>query len=125
MKVMLGHAPSEDFILELGVSERDLLRRHRVRLVVEKVTPDGRNALCVAGQFRSRFLRQDLDVEEVVDICHTALSSLYRVGLSPLIGAVDRQLLVGLKKVDPNDPYHLRSALMVAGLTMVVPTHHH
>ncbi len=113
---------SLDLLNQLRDAEHSLLRQHHVRLRVDKVTSDGRNALCVASQVRSRFLRQDLAAEEIIAACHGALSTLHRVGLNPLIGTVPRTTFAGLQKPDPNDPFLLRSALHAAGFeTMLRP----
>jgi len=106
---------SLDLLDQLRTAEHDLLRQHYVRLRVNKVTADGRNAMCVACQVQSRFLRQDLKAEEIVAACQAALSTLHRVGLNPLIGTVPRQTFAGLEEPDPNDPFLLRSALSAAG----------
>lgn len=117
---MEGPIPYADLLVQLRCAEELLLKRHLVRLCVHKITSDGCNALCVAGQVRSRFLRRDLGPVEVVDVCHTALSTLHRVGLRPLVATVRREALAGLQPPDPGNPFMLRTALHAAGLGAIM-----
>lgn len=107
----------QNLLTELGEAERHLLRSHRVRLNVDKVTADGRNALCSAAQIHRRLLRPDHLAEEGVAACHQALSSLHRIGLTPLIGWLPRDASNTFFKIDPQDPFRLRMALSVAGIS--------
>lgn len=107
--------PVFDLLARLGGSEKILLHKHGVRLRVDKVTLDGRNVLCSATQVQRRFLRPDHTQEAVVEFCQSALSPLYRVGLSPLIRAYPHVKGEAFGRIDANDPFGLRSALIIAG----------
>ena len=104
-----------DLLGRLVETENMLMRKHGVRLRVDKVTVDGHNALCSATQVQRRFLRADHTQEAVVEYCQVALSPLYRVGLSPLIRAYPRTQGDLFGQIKADDPFRLRSALVIAG----------
>lgn len=108
-----------ELFAELHKAELNLLRHYRIRLRVDKLTTDGRSALCSATQIERRFLRADLAPHEGVAACHKAISALHRFDLSPLIGWSSRMATHGFAKIDPDDPFLLRMALRTAG-----PEHH-
>ncbi len=103
-------------LAHLGKMERELMRRHHIRLRVDKVTPDGHSALCSAAQVRTLFFRGDHKTFEGVEACHIALSSLHLIGLSPLIGWLPREKFGPFMKIDPKDPFQIGQALRDAGL---------
>jgi hypothetical protein len=104
-----------DLMTQLHGAERHLLSRHSIRLRVDRVTVDGRNAICSAAQVQYRFFRPDHRSDEIASICHESLSSLYRVGLNPLIGTLQRSTNKAFGRMDPKDPFQLRRALLTAG----------
>ncbi len=104
-----------DLVTQLHGAERRLLSRHSIRLRVDRVTIDGRNAFCSAAQVQHRFFRPDHRSDEIASICHESLNSLYRVGLNPLIGTLQRSTNKAFGRMDPNDPFQLRKALLAAG----------
>lgn len=104
-----------DLLGKLGETEKTLMRKHGVRLRVDKVTVDGQNALCCATQVQRRFLRADYTQEAIVEYCQLALSPLYRMGLSPLIRAYPRTQGEAFEQIKADDPFRLRSALVIAG----------
>jgi hypothetical protein len=116
---MTDHIRVQEVLAELGKMERELLRRYHIRLRVDKVTSDGRSALCSAAQVRRRFLRTDHTSYEVVDTCHEALIPLQRIGISPLIGWLPRERSNEFMKIDPKDPFRIRWALSVMGAPQV------
>lgn len=104
-----------DLMTQLHTAERHLLGRHSIRLRVDRVTADGRNAICSAAQVQYRLFRADHRSDEIASICHEALNSLYRVGLTPLIGTLQRSNNKAFGRMDPRDPFQLRKALLTAG----------
>lgn len=109
------------FLAQLQAKEHDLLQRHHIRLRIDKVTDNGRYALCVAGQVQSRLLRPDLRPVEIIALSEVALSTLYRLGLSPLIGTMPCMAMGALGAPDPDDPFLLRTALRTIGLGSRLP----
>ncbi len=95
----------------LSVQERSLLRRHGVRLRVDKVTDDGRYALCSACQIERSFFRPLLSDIALVSIAHQAFMKLNLFGLQTLISVVPKGPLTVFPAVDPQDPFQLRYAL--------------
>ncbi len=118
---MMGRKKEQELIAELGDAEEELLRNHRIRLRVDKVTPDGRSALCSAAQVHNRFLRSEYSPEAGVRVCHHALLSMHRIGLSPLIGWIPRDIEIEFSDIAPNDPFSLRKALLAAGKEELLP----
>lgn len=106
--------PVFDLLARLHESESTLMRKYGVRLRVDKVTFDARNALCSATQVQRRFLRSDHTQEAIVEYCQFALMPLYRVGISPLISACPQISDDRFEKIEPTDPFQLRSALIHA-----------
>jgi hypothetical protein len=107
--------PIYDLISKLGGAEKILLHKHGIRLRVEKVILDHRLTICYAAQVRRRFLRTDHTKESIVEYCVFALSPLYHVGLSPMIGVSSRIHENHFGPMDLNDPFMIRSALIIAG----------
>jgi len=112
---MTREEPAMDLLTRLHALELTLLRQQGVRLRVDKVTPDGLNALCTAAQVERSFLRSVLPAEGLVAVCHEALASLYRVGLRPLVSA-QPDPATAFKPLDADDPFQLRMALRTAGM---------
>lgn len=98
----------------LSVQERSLLRRHGVRLRVDKVTDDGRYALCSACQIERSFFRPLLSDIALVSIAHRAFMKLNLFGLQTLISVVPKGPLTMFPAVDPKDPFQLCDALQAA-----------
>ncbi len=111
----MEHGMPPDLLVHLSAAERELLRRYRVRLRVDKVTDDGRSALCSGAQVQRRFLRADHASEQMIAMCHEALSALHHIGISPLIGWLPRHVPSRFPEIDPQDPFSLRKALGAAG----------
>jgi hypothetical protein len=109
--VSTDHIRLQEVLGELGKVERQLYRRYRIRLRVDKVSHDGRSALCSAAQVRRRFLRADHTSYEVVETCHEALEPLRIIGVMPLIEWLPRQKSNTFMKIDPKDPFRVLWAL--------------
>lgn len=106
----------------LSAAELQLLRRHGLRLRVDRVSPNGRYALCTAKQVERRFMRSALKAEDIVDRCHEALNALHAIGLDPLIEILSISDGKDYPKLDPNDPFQLHFALNGSGLgAMLAP----
>lgn len=106
-----------DLLAKLAVTEKTLLRKHGIRLRVDKVSADGNSALCSAAQVQRRFLRADHTQEAIVEYCQLALAPVYQMGLSPLIRAYPRIKGALFDPVDTSDPFGLRNALYTKGLS--------
>lgn len=109
--VSTDHIRLQEVLGELGKVERHLYRRYRIRLRVDKVSHDGRSALCSAAQVRRRFLRADQASYQVVETCHEALEPLRIIGVMPLIEWLPRQKSDMFMKIDPKDPFRVLWAL--------------
>jgi hypothetical protein len=116
---MAAFPPVLDLLARLALSEKALLRKHGIRLRVEKVTLDGHNALCSAMQVQRRFLRADHTQEAIVEFCQLALAPIYMVGMSPLIRAYPRNKGELFQPIDTNDPFGLRAAMHTKDLATV------
>jgi hypothetical protein len=106
-----------ELVAKLAVTEKTLLRKHGIRLRVDKISADGINALCSAAQVQRRFLRSDHTQEAIVEHCQLALSPVYQVGLSPLIRAYPHIKGALFEPIDAKDPFGLRSALHTKSLS--------
>jgi len=101
--------------------ERMLSRRYGVRLRVDKITGDGKNALCSIAQLRRRWFRSALSAEEMIELAHAALLPLHRIGLSPLVSALPPRARATFPAPNKNDPFGIRSAMRQADFD-AVPT---
>jgi hypothetical protein len=97
-----------------------LLRRHGVRLRVDKITADGRNAICSACQVRRPIFRSMLSSDELIAIAHTALIPLHLIGLRPLVSALSPEPKQVFAPIGKNDPFLLCHALREAGTLEVL-----
>lgn len=116
---MATFPPVLDLLARLALSEKVLLRKHGIRLRVEKVTLDGHNAMCSAMQVRPRCLRADHTQEAIVEFCQLALAPVYMVGMSPLIRAYPRNKGELFQPIDTNDPFGLRAAMHTKDMATV------
>lgn len=111
-----------DLLAQLCRKERSLLRRHGVRLRVDKITADGRSAICSAGQVRRGFLRSALSTEKLVSLAHAALVPLNQVGLQPFVSVLVDEPRSTFTSRKEEDPFGLRNALREAGMEeMLLP----
>ncbi len=117
---MISRPLTADLIAHLCAQERRLLRRHGVRLRLEKITTDGQNAFCSVGQVRRPFFRSMLSVDELIALAHTALVSLHWVGLRPLISALPPGSKKTFAPTDKNDPFGFCHAIRDAGTEEVL-----
>ena len=88
-----------------------LLRKYGVRLRVDKITSDGKSALCSIAHVCRPWFRALRTGEELVALAHAALAPLYRVGLTPLVSSLPRQPKASFSTLDKNDPFGLGCAL--------------
>ena len=108
--------PAAGQLLEhLRRQERSLLRRHGVRLRVDRFSADGRNALCSCTQIRRPFFKSTLSDHELVGLAHHTLKELHLFGITPLIGIVPRSSTNAYAPLERNDPFWLIQALRAAG----------
>ncbi len=110
-----------DLITHLRDAERRLLRRYCIRLRIDKITVDGRNALCSAAQVKRRFIWSAHPKERVVTLAHKAILPLHRLGLSPLISAFPLDQVHVFGPVKEDDPFEIRRALLQAGKEGLLP----
>jgi hypothetical protein len=94
--------------------ERMLFRRYGVRLTVDKITSDGKSALCTIAQVRRPWFRSVRSVQELIELAHTALVPLHQVGLSPLITPLPMHPKIKFPTLDKNDPFGVDHALRLA-----------
>jgi hypothetical protein len=92
-----------------------LASRYGVRLRVDKITRDGKNALCSIAQVRRLWFRSARSTRELIELAQTALLPLYQVGLSPLVSTLSRQPRAAFPTLDKNDPFGIHRALRHAG----------
>ncbi len=108
----MGHRTlSLDLVDNLRKHERVLLRKYGGRLRVDKITRDGKSAICSIAPVRRPWFRALRSGQELVALAHTALVPLYQIGLTPMVTALPKQPKSSFPKVDKNDPFGLRSAL--------------
>ncbi len=110
---------TSELIERLAGQERSLLRRYGVRLRVDKVTDDGRYALCSACQVEQSFFRPLLPDITLVTLAERAFMTLNTFGLKTLISVVPKGPLTAFPALDPLDPFHLRNALDTAAREQV------
>lgn len=99
-----------DLIEHLASQERVLLRKHRVRLRVDKITVNGSCALCSVYQTRHSFFRPLLSDPALASLAHRFLMKLNNLGLQTLVSAVPKGPLTTFKALDRNDPFNLCTA---------------
>jgi len=99
----------------LHTQQRTLARRNGMRLRVDKVTADGKNALCTCYYESGSFWRTAPVHYEVVDLAHDALKDLLRFGMRPMVSVVCG-VPKSLANMDAADPFELLKAIRVAGL---------
>jgi hypothetical protein len=104
------HFPKEA-IQELRKQELRLKRRSGIRVRVDRIAADRTHVLCTAWRSGVALFQSPLDEHEVVHLVHTALRSLNRSGLRPLIGVVKKSNLAEVPRIIKADPFHLISAL--------------
>lgn len=109
---MDGRPFNSDLLTRLRKHERMLLRRYGMRLRVDKVTSDGKSALCSIAQVRRRWFRSARSTQELIEVAHAALMPLHRVGLSPLISCLPRQPKAAFPVVDKNHPFGIQHILL-------------
>jgi hypothetical protein len=109
---------SSELIAHLRKHERTLLRKYGVRLRVDKITADGKSALCSIAQVRRPWFRSMRSAQELIDLAHRALMPLHQVGLSPLISGLPEQPKAAFPAVEKSDPFGIHRALRHAGLEM-------
>ena len=107
--------PLADLLTNLREAEKHLLRRHCIRLRIDKVTSDGRNALCSAAQVKRMFFWSAHHKERVVTLAHQAILPLHTLGLFPLISAFPLDQVHVFGPVKEDDPFEIRRALLQAG----------
>lgn len=112
---------SSDLLALLCQYERMLLRRYGVRLRVDKITRDGKNALCSIAQVRRTWFRSARSTGELIELAQNALMPLHQVGLSPLVSTLPRQPSATFPALDKNDPFGIHRALRHAGLNEAPP----
>jgi hypothetical protein len=95
----------------MGQEERRLLDRHGVRLRVDRITRDGRYALCSVCQVKRPFLRPLRSKLELVALAHSAFGKLDLFGMRTLISVVPKGPLTEFPAVDPNDPFNINALL--------------
>jgi hypothetical protein len=108
--------PPGAMIVLLTKAERQLLLRHGLRLSVDRITADGRYALCTAMQVERKFLRTALKPHEIVDRCHQALISLHTIGSEPLIQVLPITAALDHPTIEEEDPFQLCTALRASNL---------
>jgi len=119
---MSNIVPEKNMLLALDKAERHLLSRYGLRLQVDKVSANGRYALCTAKQVGRKMFRSAMPTEESVAVCHTALIALHIIGLEPLIDIKPHTSSAVMPALDGLDPFGLRVALSATGLeAMLVP----
>lgn len=122
MTSMSSPVTTTSMIALLSKAEIHLLRRHGIRLRVDRISPNGRYALCTAKQVRRKFMRSALRADEVVDRCHEALIALHSIGMDPLIEILSIADGKDYPKIDPKDPFQLLLAMTGSGLVeMLAP----
>jgi hypothetical protein len=117
---MNGLMPPSAMIVLLTKAERLLLLHHGLRLQVDRITANGRYALCTAQQVERKFLRSPLHPDLIVHRCHEALSPLYAIGSEPLIKTLPIADGKHHPAMDANDPFRLLSAWRSAGLASLL-----
>lgn len=114
---MAPTAPFAELLAHLRKAERHLLHRHSIRLRVDKVTSDGRNALCSATEVRAWFNWSNRRKDQVVSLAHRAVQPLQALGLSPLISVIPVEQVGQFGPLENDDPFKLVHALHQAGMT--------
>ena len=104
----------EGLIDHLTEQERWLLRKHGVRLRVDKITSDGRYALCSSCQTKRSLFRPLLSDIALVALAHRAFMRLNIFELQTLISVVPKGPLTPFLAMDPKDPFQLVHALSSA-----------
>lgn len=102
---------SSDLHSHLREHERMLSRKYGVRLRVDRITSNGKNAFCSIAHVRCPWFRSTRSAEELIDLAHTALMPLHQVGLSPLISILPRQPGTTFPAIDTSDPFGIHGAL--------------
>jgi len=92
-----------------------LQHRYGVRVRVDKVTADGRNALCSACQVRHPFFLAKISAFALVALAHLVLKDLHRFGITPLISTLPARSIPPFVAIEKGDPFRLRDALRAAG----------
>lgn len=103
-----------ELIDHLTAQERQLLRKHGVRLRVDKITSDGRYALCSSCQTKRPLFRPLLSNVALVALAHRAFVRLNIFDMQTLISVVPKGPLTPFLAVDPRDPFQLIKALSSA-----------
>ena len=115
MSKMAQGSGSIELITRLYKEERTLLRRKGVRVRVDKISSDGRYALCTVLQVRRPLFRSAPGSQELVSLAHMALNRLHQLGLKPFVSVALRGSVTVFAPLDANDPFRLRRALSEAG----------
>lgn len=106
---------TNDLLYHLRKRERLLLRRYGVRLRVDKITADGKSALCSIAQVRRPWFRPVHSADVLIELAHATLMPLHHVGLSPLVSVLPCGPKTQLPNMDKNDPFNVHRALLHAG----------
>ncbi len=117
---MIKSPVAVDLLAYLRKQETMLLRRYGVRLRVDKITADGRNAIGSVCQVRRPFFRAALSTDELIALAHSALIPLHLVGLRPLVSALAPEPKKVFAPAEKNDPFRLCNALREAGTLEVL-----
>lgn len=86
-----------------------------MRLRVDKITGDGKNALCSIAQVRRSWFRSTRSTGELIELAQGALMPLYQVGLSPLVSALPPKPRAAFPALEKNDPFGIHRALRHVG----------
>ena len=106
----------DDYIVRLRANERMLLRRHGVCLRVDKITSNGKSAICSVAQVHRPFFRSACSAENLIDLAHAALVPLHLIGLSPLISPLPKAHKSRFPSIRPEDPFGIQRAMRLAAL---------
>ena len=112
---------TNELLYHLRKRERMLLGRYGVRLRVDKITADGKSALCSIAQVRRPWFRSARSADELIELAHDALMPLHHVGLSPLVSVLPGRPKAEFPAMDKNDPFNVHHALLHVGLEALRP----
>lgn len=110
-----------DFIRHLHEQEKWLRRRHGIRLRFDKLAVDEHTVLCTCSKAARWFFRAAPPDHEIIELAYTAVKDLHLIGLRPMISVAHGGPRRSFRRIEPNDPFRLRSALHMAGLAHLLP----
>ncbi len=98
-------------IAQLGDHERRLWRRYHVRLRIDRISSDGKSALCSVAQLQTSFLSPSRPAGRLVEMAHNALIPMHLIGIVPLVSVLPEEAKPQFAPVDKEDPFGFLSAI--------------